>query len=478
MNLQEQLENLFQPNRPDAQAPSLSSIGTPIDTLIDIVEKGGTIKTGIDIISRKGVLLIEKNALIRNVHPLLTLRQNGIFEIPINLKNRGGVWDSTGRELPVTGDEALATKTASATAFSSVPTRIREISVLRAEATETYLKAKANIRKTLASIQKSGGIFDMGMVEKTVAELCDFLLQKEEALSSLTRELFVHTDYLLNHTINVCTIGTTILRKFNTLFSKSIHTHLSTLAPASGGRSPAGAFAYYLPEEIRDISIGFFLHDIGKTALPESLLNKTGPLTDREFDLIKAHSSETGPAILEKNGISNPYIRNIVQYHHAALYPGEKTGYPKKAPQDIPIYVKICKIADCYDAMTSKRSYEEAQNPIAVVTRLFRTYARKDPVLQFILHAFVESVGIHPPGSILYLSNQQMAYVLDSRGPVVLPFADASGRPLAADPIDFGDKTGPGRHLAIDSRQPTVSPKEACQALPAAIRHFLFPDRI
>ena len=68
-------------------------------------------------------------------------------------------------------------------------------------------------------------------------------------------------------------------------------------------------------------------------------------------------------------------------------------------------------------------------NPIRVVTRLFRTYAQKDPLLQFILHAFVNAVGLHPPGSVVYLTNQQMAYVLDSKGPIVLPFTDARWAP-------------------------------------------------
>jgi hypothetical protein len=304
-------------------------------------------------------------------------------------------------------------------------------------------------------------------------------VEKENAFSFLTREIFFSEEFLFNHSINVCTIGTVVLKYFNTHFSRSISSHLKKVIPGTDGgvEGAPDSFTYYSPEELQDMAIGFFLHDIGKTLIPESVLNKSARLTDKESALAKKHSYQKGLAILKKNGVSNPFIRNIVMNHHAPLYPEEAEGYPRwKAPNEIPPYVKICKLADIYDAMTSKRSYEEALNPIRVVTNITRTYARKDPMLQFVLHAFVTAVGIRPPGSIVYLTNRQMAYVLDSNGPIVLPFTDTHGQPLnkKAEFIDFGNPAG--NDLAVDSRDPLISPKEAYYLLPSDLRDSLFGD--
>lgn len=295
----------------------------------------------------------------------------------------------------------------------------------------------------------------------------------------MTKEIFLSDDFLLNHSINVCTGGIAIIRKFNAHFSDSINTHLNKVAlvKQKKSRENTGSFTYYFPEEIKDMAIGFFLHDIGKTAIPESILNKQSRLTVKEFEVVKTHSYKTGMAILKKNDVSNPLIQNIVKYHHAPFYREEKGGYPLgKSPHELPSYVKVCKIADIYDAMTSKRSYADALNPIRVVTRIFRTYAQRDPMLQFILHAFVDTVGLCPPGSVVYLTNQQMAYVIDSKGPIVLPFTDTDGRTLRAkaDPIDFGDDSRAHANLAIDSREPMISPKEVYQSLPYFLKSLVF----
>ncbi len=492
MNLKEELERLFQSgdasvgNRSPA-TPLFSSKGVPVEILIDIVQNGGEVKTGIDIFNKNGVLLLEKSALIRDPKPLLVIRQNGIFQVPISLKNQGGLWDKTGRPIDLTLDEEMAEKPLEVLpddfppppTFPTLEARIQEISDTKAEAAEKYQKAKENIRKTVAHIKRSAGIFDVNLVQQTVTELTDFLKEKENAFSFLAREIFRAGDFLFNHAINVCTIGAVVLKHFNAEFSQSISGHLNKFLPGTGpqGVSPGGSFIYYSQKEIQDMAIGYFLHDIGKTAIPENIINKPARLTEHELKIAKTHSFQKGTAILERNNITNPFIDNIVKYHHASLYPEERGGYPHiNAPNEIPPYVKICKIADIYDAMTSKRAYEEALNPIRVVTTIIRTYANKDPMLQFILHAFVGTVGIWPPGSIVYLTNRQMAYVIDSRGPIVIPFTDTHGHTLKrkSDFIDFGNTTGTGIDLAVDSRDPVITPKEAYNLLPSFLKDSLF----
>ena len=130
--------------------------------------------------------------------------------------------------------------------------------------------------------------------------------------------------------------------------------------------------------------------DIGKVLLPDEILNKKGPLTDEEFEIIKTHSYELGLKVYEKNKLSDRFILDSAEFHHAAVYEDEDRCYPVvDSPQQLPAYVKICKMADIYDAMTSKRCYKDACNPIEVVTALFNKYAKKDQSLKCVLHAFI-----------------------------------------------------------------------------------------
>jgi HD-GYP domain-containing protein (c-di-GMP phosphodiesterase class II) len=491
MDLKGELERLFQASDASAKShaspmPMLSSKGVPIETLIDIVQSGGEVKTGIDVFNRNGVLLLEKNTLIKEAKPLLVIRQNGIFQVPISPSNQGGLWDASGREIELAPEDKPDRKPEAGEPREEAPppprlieARIRDIEEMKAEAAVKFKKAKDNIQKTVMQIKESGGFFEMDTVQHTVAELTDFLLENEKAFSFLTREIFLADDFLFNHSINVCTIGTAVLRQFNAHFSQSISDHLRKAIPGTEDPKTGNtdSFICYSPEEIQDMAIGFFIHDIGKTIIPEHILNKPSRLTEKEQMVFKTHSYQRGVEILNKNDVSNPFIRNIVKNHHAALYTGEKDSYPLgRAPNEIPAYVKICKLADIYDAMTSKRHSQEAQNPIRVVTSIIRTYANKDPVLQFILHAFISAVGIWPPGSIVYLNNRQMAYVIDSKGPIVLPFTDTRGKPLASRPdcIDFGGNTNPDIGPAIDSRDPLLSPREVYDMLPPFLRDGLF----
>lgn len=63
-----------------------------------------------------------------------------------------------------------------------------------------------------------------------------------------------------------------------------------------------------------------------------------------------------------------------------------KKAYPVyQSPSDLPPYVKICKLADIYSAMTLKRSYGEAVNPTKVVNTIYQDYSGRNPILQLIL---------------------------------------------------------------------------------------------
>jgi len=108
-------------------------------------------------------------------------------------------------------------------------------------------------------------------------------------------------------------------------------------------------------DEVDNIYYIALLHDIGKIAIPDNILNKPGRLTDEEFAVMKSHTTR-GANILK--GISTiPQIIEGAKSHHEK-YDG--SGYPEGLKgEDIPYVARIICCADCFDAMASKRVYKE-----------------------------------------------------------------------------------------------------------------------
>jgi HD-GYP domain-containing protein (c-di-GMP phosphodiesterase class II) len=101
---------------------------------------------------------------------------------------------------------------------------------------------------------------------------------------------------------------------------------------------------------------GFFLHDIGKVAIPESILSKSGPLNDLEWIVMRSHP-HVGAKIVEPIPFMGDAVE-IVRSHHEH-YDG--SGYPRGLRgDDIPLGARIFAIADAFDAMTSDRPYRRA----------------------------------------------------------------------------------------------------------------------
>ena len=107
------------------------------------------------------------------------------------------------------------------------------------------------------------------------------------------------------------------------------------------------------PAQIAAIEAASLLHDMGKLAVPEYILNKPGRLTPAEFDKMKLHAS-VGADIL--SAIEFPYpVVPIVRHHHENW---DGTGYPTGIKgSDIPIGARILSVVDCFDALTSDRPY-------------------------------------------------------------------------------------------------------------------------
>ncbi len=144
------------------------------------------------------------------------------------------------------------------------------------------------------------------------------------------------------------------------------------------------------------IRLGAYLHDLGKVRVPHEILNKPGPLTSDEFEVVQMHPL-WGIELLA--AVEFPWdLKPIIRWHHER-YDG--TGYPDRLRGDeIPVAAQIVGIVDVYDALTTERSYRPALSHEAAMQEIERCRGRwSEPVYD----AFVSS--LHPatisPGIVL-----------------------------------------------------------------------------
>jgi HD-GYP domain-containing protein (c-di-GMP phosphodiesterase class II) len=109
------------------------------------------------------------------------------------------------------------------------------------------------------------------------------------------------------------------------------------------------------PNQVARISLGGFLHDLGKIAVPDAILNKADRLTDGEYEIIKTHP-DVGRRLLIDHPLAT-LAESAVFAHHERP---DGTGYPRQLPLDqISVDARIVSICDAFDAMTSTRPYRK-----------------------------------------------------------------------------------------------------------------------
>jgi putative nucleotidyltransferase with HDIG domain len=130
--------------------------------------------------------------------------------------------------------------------------------------------------------------------------------------------------------------------------------------------------------QLKAIQAAAVLHDTGKIAIPEAILNKPGPLTTEEFAVMKQHAN-IGADIV--SSVNFPYpVEPIVRYHHENW---DGTGYPNGlVGTSIPIGARILAVVDCFDALTSDRPYRpKLSDEEAVGILLARRGSMYDPLV-------------------------------------------------------------------------------------------------
>ena len=175
----------------------------------------------------------------------------------------------------------------------------------------------------------------------------------------------VNKEELLSNTISLVSPKQTTLDVFDMLHNMrqvndSTYAHSLNVAIIS---RIIGKWLHFSNEELDTLTLAGLLHDIGKTKIPDEVLNKDGKLTDEEFQMIRNHP-KYGYDILKSQPL-NSHIKKAALMHHERC---DGSGYPMGLTmEEIDDYALIIAIADVYDAMTAARSYRAPLCPFEVI---------------------------------------------------------------------------------------------------------------
>ena len=175
----------------------------------------------------------------------------------------------------------------------------------------------------------------------------------------------VNKEELLSKTISLVNPKQTTLDVFDMLHNMrqvNDSTYAHSLIVAIISRI-IGKWLHFSNEELDTLTLAGLLHDIGKTKIPDEVLNKDGKLTDEEFQMIRNHP-KYGYDILKSQPL-NSHIKKAALMHHERC---DGSGYPMGLTmEEIDDYALIIAIADVYDAMTAARSYRAPLCPFEVI---------------------------------------------------------------------------------------------------------------
>ncbi|RAK08507.1 HD-GYP domain-containing protein (c-di-GMP phosphodiesterase class II) [Halanaerobium saccharolyticum] len=211
-----------------------------------------------------------------------------------------------------------------------------------------------------------------------VEDITDELVLNEDVLLNLV-SLKSTSDYTYEHSVNVSVVCIAL-----------------------------GKMLGYSKNELFKLGMGGMLHDIGKTLIPEEILNKPGSLTDYEYQLMKNHP-ELGFNYLQQIESISPLSRIVVYSHHERV---DGSGYPRGLKENgIHEFARVAAIADVFDALTSDRVYRDR----------WPTYKAAEYIMNHteelfdyqLVKKFLPQVSFYPNGSEVILSSGHRAVVKD-----------------------------------------------------------------
>jgi HD-GYP domain-containing protein (c-di-GMP phosphodiesterase class II) len=275
-----------------------------------------------------------------------------------------------------------------------------------------FIQIKSNVVKLLSKsfvkLEYKDSKPKLDSTVSTITDIVEYLFEHKDINSVHLTEIKTYDNYTYVHSLNTCVI--------------SLFFGMQMSMPKS---------------KLMDLGIGAILHDVGKTKIPKSILNKPSKLTDEEFEIMKNHSKLGYDLIRDLKYISERSKRLILE-HHERL---NGSGYPKGIKdKEISEFGRIVAISDVYDAIVSDRVYRKG--------------VKGNEAYEFILGGagtlfdwdlvsiFKNNFSIYPLGSCVKLSNGQEAFVIkENKGfpdrPVIRVLYDMSKNKVYPYDIDL-----------------------------------------
>lgn len=235
-----------------------------------------------------------------------------------------------------------------------------------------------NVVHHLMSDIRMGKQIEIAKMSPVVENITDSIFRNKDAFISLSR-IKKKDEYTFQHSVSVCALLVAFCRAME--YEKAV---------------------------VMEAGTGGLLHDIGKMRVPDSILNKPGPLSDSEFVDMKSHAA-LGREILKLTpGV--PEVAIVITGQHHERYDG--TGYPDKLQKDeISLLGQMAAIVDVYDALTSNRVYHKGMEPTAVLKKLFE-WSKFHFNAELVEH-FICLIGIYPVGTLVKLESGLLAVVIN-----------------------------------------------------------------
>jgi len=244
-------------------------------------------------------------------------------------------------------------------------------------AKKIHNKAK-EVVTTMFSDVRMGKALEIEEVASLVDEINQSLERNTNALLSLIR-LKNADEYTYLHSVAVCMLMVALGRQLN----------------LNG-------------DQVKQVGAAGLLHDIGKMAVPNEMLNKPDKLTDEEFNIVRQHP-QRGWEILKSCYQVDEVALDVCLHHHERV---DGRGYPEKLSGDaLTLFARMGAVCDVYDAISSDRCYKKAWGPAESIRKMVSW--REGHFDEVVFHAFVKTIGIYPNGTLLKLKSGRLGVVIE-----------------------------------------------------------------
>ena len=275
---------------------------------------------------------------------------------------------------------------------------------------ETYAGA-LDIMRGAVRRARVGRPLNVEGAEHAVDRLVDVILREQSAMLGLV-SVKNYDEYTFTHALHICILCLGLGRAIGLQHDK-----------------------------LRELGVAALLHDVGKVFVPLEILRKPDKLSPGEFAAIARHPID-GAVILFGQERA-PAVAPVVAFEHHIQYNG--AGYPQMpARWELNMYSLMVAIADVYDALTTERPYRPPLSPERALEIMHET--EREQFEERLLGRFTEMLGKYPAGTLVRLSNGDLAVVarsnpVDAARPLVYPVIDDGGRrSLGCEEIDLAER--------------------------------------